>query len=250
MGRNIVMEPKVVAVMLTRDRDELTRRAIAAFERQVYKSKTLAILDTSAELIRYEGHFQQWVIEEQAHSIGYLRNMGNALLDGDIVIHWDSDDYSSPDRISEQVAFLQDSGADVVGYSQMLFWREPNLSDRPRYPGDRGEAWLYTATKGCAPALGTSLVYWRKTWERNPFPDQPTSKNSGSEYGNWLKALKCETVPAFNSVADAPRMVARIHAGNAARHSYDLEKLVANGSNEWKRVPDWDSRVKQIMEGK
>ena len=46
----------------------------------------------------------------------------------EILIHWDDDDYSHPNRIAEQVALLQSSGADAtVGFREMLFWREDAL---------------------------------------------------------------------------------------------------------------------------
>ena len=41
----------------------------------------------------------------------------------DILVHLDDDDYSHPNRIAEQVVLLQSSGADCVGYREMLFWQ-------------------------------------------------------------------------------------------------------------------------------
>jgi hypothetical protein len=179
----------------------------------------------------------------------------------DILIHWDDDDWSHPNRIAEQVALLQASGADCVGYNEMLFWREPGVG-RDKDGTSRGcpicqtlpcscdgQAWLYTGTRGGVPALGTSLCYWRKTWERHHFANE----TQGVE-DHWLREKNVVGVSSLDlripgtpiMQERAPRMIARIHGGNTS-NGYDLEKHVAQGSREWKRVPEWDARVREIL---
>ena len=176
-------------------------------------------------------------------TIGALRNQANqyAAL-AEVFVHFDDDDYSHPNRIAEQVALLQASGADCVGYNEMLFWRERDvqLSTWP------GEAWLYTGTRGGVPALGTSLCYWRKTWERHHFANE----TQGVE-DHWLREKNVVGVSSLQHPREImcdedPRMIARIHGGNTS-NGYDLEKHVANGSREWKRVLEWDARVREIL---
>lgn len=290
-------QPIVCCVMLTRDRPELAKRAVECFRAQTYENKWMLAFDTGEEWPEYDSSRGDDVLTRMdggmaGRSIGALRNeAAKVAVEGrsakvcgvdprtpDIFIHFDDDDFSHPNRIAEQVALLQSSGADVVGYSDMLFWREPRVEYGQKVKDPHGlgmldtgalhpgEAWLYTATKGCAPALGTSLCYWRKTWEKNPFPDQPKPGNMGSEYGNWLKALKCETRTSIERVCIGdvslssvstesihqrweaqPRMIARIHAGNGSRDAYQLEKLVEGGSREWHRAPQWYEIVRGIL---
>src|SRR5262249_46637430 len=118
-------------------------------------------------------------------SVGMLRNLAASdAHEADILIHWDDDDYSHPNRIAEQVALLQSSGAECVGYREMLFcdtrlaeFRESEYTFQLR---PRNEAWIYKHghPKYC---LGTSMCYWREVWERRPFPDRTVGED-----GEWL----------------------------------------------------------------
>lgn len=258
-------EPTVVAVMLTRDRPEMARRAVECFRAQTYPDKQLLVWSTSANQREY---FQAigspvafcFAEDWRGQTVGELRNAANAHwsrnqminLAPDIFIHWDDDDYSHPNRIAEQVELLQSSGADVVGYNEMLFWRErekPRSGDDPEtraynHTLHPGEAWLYRNTNRSY-ALGTSLCYWRKTWERKPFP--------ATSYGEDLQfctGLKVFGVPAFGCRGEAlhdPRMIARIHAGNTST-AYKPENMAK--ASEWRRVPSWDGYCRSIMEAK
>lgn len=229
--------PTVVAVMLTRDRAELTKKAVAWFEAQTYKPARLVILDTSREsMTRYCGHYQKVALYFEPRTIGTLRNDANSLGDEDIIVHWDSDDYSHPNRIAEQVAFLQETGAQAVGYNALLFARIP--------PPQRPEVWLFSYSKVWRnKVLGTSLCYWRKTWEAKPFPDEPKNRESSGEDTLWMQGLD---VRGCSSLRDGvPRMIARIHGANFG--AYDIEGAIKGGSQEWKRVPEWDNHVREIL---
>lgn len=264
--------PTVTAICLTKDRPEITARAVRSFEAQTYNQKRLIIYDTSTgDVVRYRGHFQRCVVGGPPLTVGALRNEANRLSDeGEILIHWDSDDLSHPNRIAEQVALLQASGADCVGYSDMLFWdsrnkvnlQTPPLSageagalEQPGVPEEHsGEAWLYL---GPQKALGTSLCYWRRTWQAKPFPDQPRPGFAGGEDAAFIKGLnlvavssidwKTPTIYGLDRVTQnpphgEPRMIASIHGKNTSG-SY---KLMDN-SDSWRRVPEWDSFCRARM---
>ena len=172
---NAVSEPRVLAVMLTKDRPAMARQAVEAFRRQKYGNLRMLILNNGSEWISdcgddgiYQEHCPNYDDGKivKPWSVGELRNAGNtfahpARLDAEIICHFDDDDLSHPNRIAEQVALLESSGADAVGYRHLLFWREPMNG----VPGTNGEAWVYTGA-----ICGTSLCYWRKTWEANQFP--------------------------------------------------------------------------------
>ncbi len=274
-------EPTVCAICLTRDRPELAKRAVECFRKQTYGNKLLVVYDTGGALPEYAKESDdniQMVLRNGNRNltIGALRNQANSFAAGaDIIVHFDDDDWSHPNRIAEQVALLQASGADVVGYNEMLFWREPRTEFQVQgmdaagiHIGKRGEAWLYTSTRGGVPALGTSLCYWRKTWERHHFANETQGvedhwmreKNvvGVSAMGCWSCQMGRDNVlprcpvcalgydPSRATPVHSPRMIARIHGGNTS-NGYDLEKHVANGSREWKRVPEWDQRVRGIL---
>lgn len=86
--------------------------------------------------------------------IGDKRNLAASMAHGEIIIHWDDDDFSAPGRIADQVARLQQSGKAVTGYHSMRF------TDGRRW-------WHYSGTRDYA--LGTSLCYRRDWWAAHPF---------------------------------------------------------------------------------
>lgn len=174
-------------------------------------------------------------------SIGDLRNYAASWQSDrnpDVFIHWDDDDWSHPNRIAEQVAFLQQSGADAVGYREMLFWRT-----------DPGEAWIYSNPhpRYC---LGTSLCYWRSAWERNPFPDTSRGEE-GQPLVGWQSKLNCVSQSSVDmrdnvQVFDwdegqlRARMIALIHGGNTC-------SAIDTNSPFWKHVPVWDEYCRERM---
>lgn len=241
-------DPSVVAVMLTANRPEMARQAIECFRAQTYGNKRLMIFDTGKDsagyFLDYAGIRHEWAsLSPASWTIGQLRNEA-AKRSGnpDVLIHWDDDDYSHSNRIADQVALLQSSGADCVGYNEMLFWREP-LFDNADWRDEPGEAWLFNSGN----SLGTSLCYWRSAWEKNPFP--ATSYGEDTEF---QKRLKCAAVSCFPpqrprgfEVAIDPRMIARIHSGNTSA-AYKPEAM-RNAPNHWSRVPAWDNYCQGVF---
>jgi Glycosyl transferase family 2 len=234
MEMSILVQPKVSCVMLVCGRLEMTAHAIRSLESQTYEPKELCRLSNNGE-----------------QSIGLLRNRANAMATGEILCHFDTDDISHPNRITEQVALLQSSGADVVGYREMLFWRstghlieEDFLTDERRVT-ETGEAWLYHHDTS---PLGSSLCYWRTYWEKHPFADAPKGEST-SEYFRFVHDAKCEAVSSTITRVDrgshvdvTPRMVCRIHAGNTSSSYQGIER-----SQNWKRVPEWDEYARRVF---
>lgn len=250
----------MLAVMLKKGRDEMARRAARSFVAQTYQNKKLLIWDNGElnEDLESESSLVVHIPAEAYRdcTIGALRNEANAFwTEYDIAIHWDSDDWSHPNRIAEQVALLQASGKQAVGYRDMLFWNGMRAMIRvdpalPHGAGVRGtvesvgEAWLYSKNdpRYC---LGTSLCYWRSTWKRRPFPDISRGEDKA-----WLREVDSLGVSScqwdkYASVrqqpAEQPRMIASIHSGNHV--VYEPERSPHN----WKRVPEWDAHCRETM---
>ncbi len=219
--------PTVACVMLANGRPEMVKRAKRCWFNQNYAGeKRILIYNNSGD-----------------RSIGALRNAANAQTDADIIIHWDSDDWSHRDRIAEQVALLQSGDVgmlpvECVGYNEMLFWDqqaavEVDLDTESAI--DIGEAWLYRASIPNY-AIGTSMCYWRSTWERNPFPD----RSEGCDDLEWFnRGVKIQSESSIMPMTD-PRMIASIHGGNTC------SKIDAT-KREWKRVPEWDAYCREAM---
>ncbi len=226
------------------------KRAVKCFEAQTYQN---------AELIVYEG--------PRTTTIGKLRNEANGKAHGSILAHLDEDDWSHPNRLAEQVALLQSGDWDAVGYSDMLFWDTRNA---PAAPGvcrdidgnwwhpqgscehcDGGEAWLYHHPLPNY-ALGTSLMYWRRTWEAKPFADLPQAGNDVCEDFVFQSGLRVKSVSSFghpnsrweDGSGELPRMIASIHSSNSRKASYDD---ALRRAEMFTRVPDWDGWCAERM---
>ncbi|HET9304838.1 MAG TPA: glycosyltransferase family A protein [Candidatus Sulfotelmatobacter sp.] len=230
-------EPLVCAICLTADRPEMTKRAVQSFRAQTYPNKRMLIWDTSqrpGEPLASD-HFVVWhVLSVPGLTIGELRNWANHTavdLGAEVLIHWDSDDLSRPERISEQVAHLEQSGADAVGYNIVPFWRDPP-----------GEAWLYT-NRNRSYGIGASLAYRAEYWQRHAFAALPKTKGGTGEDTEFVRNAGMSGVSAISNSGE-PRLICLIHDGNTQYYGQDL----LNKSVNWKRIPDWDERIARFME--
>lgn len=275
-------EPSVCAILLTADRPEYTRQAVQSFRAQTYANKSLLIFDSGKEELDWlslvpVGHdpckLADFFRARHAQAtIGELRNAAiafsiewenNTIPRTDIFVTWDSDDYSHPNRIAEQVQLLQSSGADAVGYNELLFWREPRVCSQHEavncmqseicargIQDRRGESWLYS-NKDTRYPPGSSLCYWRKAWEVKPFA--ATSIGEDEKFCRGLKVVSVSCLPQRTSpligmpeppAGNDPRMIARIHAGNTST-AYKPESM--RRAAEWSKVPAWDKYCQGVM---
>ncbi len=238
-------EPLVCAVMLTKDRPEMAKRAVECFRKQTYQNKRILVVNSGPKPLFTEATDlrEPCFVGIDALTIGALRNHAARYASShyttrddcpEIFIHWDDDDYSHPNRIAEQVALLQSSGKQCVGYREMLFWKEPWKAPRNGDWEDQHEAWLYRNNdpRYC---LGTSLCYWREVWEKRPFKDV-----SRGEDFFWLQGVDSLGVSSWTPNISDPRMIASIHSGNHV--VYQPEKTPA-----FTRAAYWDEECRRIM---
>ncbi len=198
-----VVNPSVACVMLaTGNRHQMRGRAIRAFEAQTYPC---------AQLLVYPSR--------DGVSIGELRNEAISETTADIIVHADDDDYSAPQRIEEQVRLLEASGAEAVGYNEVLFWDTSRCTHcavgGEALKDGAGTGWhCVSAVLPLVPcpslaylysnprpnyAIGASLAFWRSTWLRRPFPHlpEPGNKQCGGEDAAWLEGVRCVAGSAF-----------------------------------------------------
>ena len=233
-------EPLVACMMLVSgNRPEMLARAVRSYNAQTYSRRILVSWPGDGGL-----------------SVGTYRNEANAAakLEGaDIICHFDDDDLSHANRVAEQVALLESSGADAVGYREVMFWRTPaerdraafaELAARGGFDANAGQAWLFTHPQQnwCH---GASLCYWRSSWERKPFPDLMQGEDLVWQAGLKRAAASAMVGPqmAWELLDCEPRLICGLHGANTSA------RIVA-GAPEWLRVADWDARVRAIMETK
>lgn len=186
----------MTCLCLTRNRREWLPKAIECYQKQTHPHRELLIIsdgadvrdllpdDPSIRLIHVEGNPE----------IGPKRNFGCDHATGEIIAHWDDDDYSAPGRLADQVHRLIESGKPVTGYGAMRF------TDGKRW-------WQFTGTELFA--LGTSLCYRRDWWKVHRFPFAHVGEDG--DFTGIARA--CDAI----TNADAKDlMYATIHPGNTS----------------------------------
>lgn len=198
----------MTCLCLTRNRREWLPKAIKCFQKQTYANRELLILadgddvrdlvpdDDRIRLVHLEGHPQ----------VGDKRNIGCELARGDIVAHWDDDDYSAPGRLADQLQRLSESGKAVTGYYSMRFT-------------DGGRWWMYRGHQYYA--LGTSLLFRRDWWMKNRFPLLHIGEDNGFVNHAYSQG-------EFVSAEAGDLMHATIHPGNTSPRSCS--------GNQWREL--------------
>lgn len=192
--------PLVSAVCVTADRREFLRAAIDCYLAQDYPHKELVVVDDGkdrvADLCRGIPGCTYYPLEGEKEKIGVKRNLGASVATGQIICHWDDDDWSGPGRMRDQVERLEASGKAVSGYHTMLFW-------------DGEQAFRYKGIQDYS--VGSALCYRKEFWQTHVF--------IAEDHRRWEDNVFVQQARNDNQIVsvDAGQlMVARIHAGNTA----------------------------------
>jgi len=233
---------RVCAMMLIADRQAYGERALKCFFQQTYQHKQLFMLDNGStpfelpDWLLNERDFKlfRYVYKRRApgEAVGLLRNLACYMIgsSADIIVHWDSDDWSAPERMACQVEDLIISGAECTGYHNLLFWDRRNA-----------QAWEYDYRRTTR-ALGTSLMYRYATWERAHFHP---SRESGEET-EWFESKRVACT-AVNGVAPWPLLIAEVHGSNTSNAYKVFQNHQPAHQPEWRRAPEFDAKVAELL---
>ncbi len=113
-------DPLVSCLMVTADRHDYARRAIACFRAQTHANRELVVLDNGTAPMEHllagvpvDRVVYRHVSKREGTFIGGLRNESLGMARGDVIApQWDDDDWSHPDRLARQIATLR-SGHDA-----------------------------------------------------------------------------------------------------------------------------------------
>jgi glycosyltransferase involved in cell wall biosynthesis len=196
-----VPSPLVSCIMPTRNRRAFVGQAVWYFLRQDYPRKELIVLDDGddsvADLIPPDEEIR-YVRLDRRLPVGEKRNLGCEMSRGELIAHWDDDDWIAPHRLATQVRELMESDSDVCGAGELL-----------HYGLDTGEAWLYRREPDDPPwVAGGTLLYRRDAWERSPFPK--------IDVGEDVQFVALQPEDRVRAASDASFYVALIHRGNTS----------------------------------
>jgi len=133
-------------------------------------------------------------------STGEMRNLCVKQAQGKFICHFDSDDWSAPERVADQITRLGVFGV-VTGYDSMLFYDERD-----------GQCYQWSYPAPIRFALGTSLCYRKAWWDHHPFH----ALRVGEDVRFFMQAIR----EANRLVLTAPAnhlMVARVHNQQTSR---------------------------------
>ncbi len=111
-------KPLISCIMPTKNRREFVAQALHYFEKQDYPNKELVVVDDGDDLVvdLVSSHpYVRYLAPQYAHTVGVKRNIACEAAQGEIICHWDDDDWYAPSRLSYQVAPLLAGEADVTG---------------------------------------------------------------------------------------------------------------------------------------
>lgn len=191
----------VSCIMPTANRRAFVPHAIADFLRQDHAERELVILDDGedpvGDLISADPRIR-YLRETRRRTTGAKRNACVEAAAGEVIVHWDDDDWYAPDRIRRQLAALEAAQADLCGMESLLFFDPAG-----------GEAWLYRYP-GRDPAwvCGVSMMYRRDLWRRNAFPNLQVGEDSHFIWNaRGLRAVR---------MGETRLIAAMVHAANTS----------------------------------
>lgn len=192
--------PLVTCIMPTANRRGFVPDAIRCFQQQDYPRLELLVVDDGADPVKDclpDDPRIRYIRLDSSPILGKKRNLACAEARGEIVVHWDDDDWYPPWRVRIQVEALLKANASVCGTSRLYYW-EPH-SDR---------AWEYRYTNHHWVA-GNTLAFRREFWASHPFPEVQLGED-----GRFVSQARRSDLVDLN---DPALCVATIHSANTSR---------------------------------
>jgi glycosyltransferase involved in cell wall biosynthesis len=188
--------------MPTGNRRALVSKAVEYFRRQDYPNLELIVLDDGKEPVEDLANGDdriRYCRMPDVRTMGAKHNLACEMARGEIIVHWDDDDWMAPWRISYQVRDLLNRRSETLcGLSRLLFY-DP-LARR---------AWRYVYPPNSRPWVsGGTFCYRKRLWERWPFPNL----NEGADT-RWVWGLAGAAVLPHE---DCSFYIATIHGRNTS----------------------------------
>lgn len=170
------MQPLVTAALFTIQRERTDAgRALACMLSQSWENIEYLILDDlrRPSFSDDPGLRNLTYCRVDEKHLGRKLNIASEIAHGDYLVHFHDDDYSAPDRVSDQVGLLEESGKAVTIYRNLKFT-------------DGSRVWLNTNWLG---GYGMSLCHRRDWALKHPFPNRPPEDWPFVEYAIQKKVF-------------------------------------------------------------
>ncbi len=200
------MPAYVSAVMPTYNRSAFVPMAIACFLNQDYSERELIVVDNGTETIRHlipndsRIHYCRQDSPRLTH--GQMLNRCCERANGDVIVNWDDDDWSAPDRMTTEVDLLLGSEKSLAGFHSILYYDVANQG-----------TYRYSYSKRhdprCTYAAGSSQIYKKSYWQKHQFENVAVGADS-----RW--SLKAQSKNELASMNGGKMLVALAHGANVS----------------------------------
>lgn len=191
---------------LTKGRRQWLASAVECFLAQTYEHRCMLIV--ADEPADFEGivPVDPRIRVELAPTriTGLKRNLACDLVRTELIAHIDDDDWYGPNRLTDQITRLLDSGKSATGY------HSAKMTTGQRW-------WKYQGAPQFS--LGASLVYHRDYWQSNHFPEVRIAEDNAWVDLAW-HARQLITADASKDLeprrTDGDSMIVNMHPGNTS----------------------------------
>lgn len=200
--------PYVSCIMPTANRPNFVLLAINYFLNQNYRNAELIIIDDGKESMQSlipNHHRVKYFYTAPIGSIGKKRNYACEKSSGEVIMHWDDDDFYAQGWITRQLIAMEESKADIVGLNRIMLF-SPLINKYWEYfDPDKDRPWI----------SGATMAYRKSFWENHKFNDI----NVGEDYDFiWNSGGKIHSYEYPNG------FVATLHAWNTTLKPFENPK--------------------------
>jgi glycosyltransferase involved in cell wall biosynthesis len=212
--------------MPTYNRRRFIPHAIEYFLNQDYSNRELIILDDGTDAINDLVPAAERILYirlERKLTLGAKLNMACEYARGEIIAHWDDDDWYAPRRLSYQAAALANHPIEICGLNRLLYYDlQTGTAYEYVYPQEQ-RVWL----------LGSELCYRKRFWEGHRFVEN----NVGMD-ARFVRSADPRSVLPLEDHTFAVHM---IHASNVSPkntncswwHSYPVGGIARTLGADW-----------------
>lgn len=214
--------------MPTANRREFVARAVDYFLRQDYEPRELLILDDGddavADLMPADERVRYVRLNEKL-TVGAKRNLACEQARGEIIAHWDDDDWHARRRLGYQVAELLRTGAQACGINRLLFY---DVRD------GRGWQYVYPASQKLW-LSGSTLCYRREFWAGNRFAPVNVGEDARFVWAARASQMSVLTDATFHVGIIHSENVSPKQTAGAYWRPYPVEHLKELFDADWPR---------------
>jgi predicted O-methyltransferase YrrM len=207
-------QPLVSCIMPTYNRRPFIPHAIDYFLREHYPNRELIIVDDGPDaihdLIPEDARILYLRLDNKL-TLGAKLNMACERAKGEIIAHWDDDDWYAPWRLSYQVETLVQEKTEICGINKLLYFDlRTGQAFQYIYPPEQ-RVWL----------LGSDLCYSKAFWSNHRF----ANINVGMD-GYFVWSAPPQSISVLKDPTFAVHMI----------HDHNVSPKRTNGSY-WHRHP-------------